>query len=1202
MNNSINQSNIRLCRAVEQHPCLYDRSHASYDKLDAFERAWRDIATACGELVPTCKLRWRNIRTAFTRLVVASPKKRKGNRTRDYHLQEALQFYVPHIQTGIDETSLLESDDETDSVKSRKSTTSTTKQNKAQKDEENEDNAEVVDESALKTNSELLKQQLIKRENTKSCNKDNLGESKDNIANVLKATEDKHNVGETKGGPKDNVEGAKRVQKDEDTKRVQQDKVVDTKKVQKSHVEDTKSDKEEVVSEVSKEQINKNIKNEENMLETIKRMPGRPRRGRKTNEDIQLEDNTGKSVESRPTRKTQSMSKNDINEDSDDAANSLAERPEKTKSSNKISYSAKGKGTFYITPKNSGTKFVIKKNNDSNDNNKTADASENDMEEDVSIRELALVNKSKHNKTNEIDNVDASSDDMPLVSQSRFRRASKRSLDKPTPAQLRVRQKESKTKELKHSTERLKTLGKAAAQLVESPKKQPKPETSVEPNENPATGINSKTRILCRAVVVDPSVISLSDTTTQDVHTKTPPTTAEQPKVSTNECQPQCSPKSKRKLELQNVETTTLARIHQGVQCSLQPTSSDDEFLKTLKPYLHDMNARQKLHFKKKIFESLMEVFDSGSDFPTHDMSHVPNAAAVASATAIIPKQLSSVRDEELRLVRELVAMVQAAKHTTDIQYELAAEVTDTSQQMHMVSSFEKQAPLFTPTTTITSFSSTAAIAPPTLAVRGTPLSTSTPQNTKLRNPTLPNVVTVNNRSIQPQPVSTAATGTITINSSTALSMSPGVQRRVVRKLVKVNADGQVTYSTMPATATSTTEATPNGEVLRRRIYRILPKPSMSNEQGLQHAVTTSGVGTFIVPRTTDVTANIETPRIRVGNNAPPGLTTTASSTTNKQDKNKSSSITVAAGARPLMRRYSVCGALPNAAIERQTTNTNKFITTTANTREAQTVPKITIASRNSPPKMFAKDIFKLPPTSTRSINTSIVTTANANATVTVVVTNTTNSRSTPIVSVSNSSARTVPLTVGFNKFFRGDINTKGTPTSQPNSVAQNSNASPSQVSNSQGIQTSQPRISISSSTPRVSYAHYSNKSQSRVTVSQNPNTSRASNSQNSSTTHSQCPVMQSSSILRGASSSASDNSSPSSPPPPPAFVACNPVKRTYERSSATNAEKRLCSDVEKRNTEEPIEEDMLGLGIIASDAFDVLHIKEEPEDLDFEF
>ncbi|CAD7005871.1 unnamed protein product [Ceratitis capitata] len=139
-------------------------------------------------------------------------------------------------------------------------------------------------------------------------------------------------------------------------------------------------------------------------------------------------------------------------------------------------------------------------------------------------------------------------------------------------------------------------------------------------------------------------------------------------------------------------------------------------------------------------------------------MSHVPNAAAVASATAIIPKQLSSVRDEELRLVRELVAMVQAAKHTTDIQYELAAEVTDTSQQMHMRSRCHQA-----------------------------------------------------------------------YNVASYVSWSG-----------KRGWSGH--YSTMPATATSTTEATPNGEVLRRRIYRILPKPSMSNEQGLQHAVTTSGV------------------------------------------------------------------------------------------------------------------------------------------------------------------------------------------------------------------------------------------------------------------------------------------------------------------------------------------------------------------------
>ncbi|CAD7005873.1 unnamed protein product, partial [Ceratitis capitata] len=51
MNNSINQSNIRLCRAVEQHPCLYDRSQAWCvgDKRSAYESAWSDIAAACGE-------------------------------------------------------------------------------------------------------------------------------------------------------------------------------------------------------------------------------------------------------------------------------------------------------------------------------------------------------------------------------------------------------------------------------------------------------------------------------------------------------------------------------------------------------------------------------------------------------------------------------------------------------------------------------------------------------------------------------------------------------------------------------------------------------------------------------------------------------------------------------------------------------------------------------------------------------------------------------------------------------------------------------------------------------------------------------------------------------------------------------------------------------------------------------------------------
>lgn len=36
--------NAKLCRLVEQYPCMYDRSHLHYLKKDIVEQAWIDIA------------------------------------------------------------------------------------------------------------------------------------------------------------------------------------------------------------------------------------------------------------------------------------------------------------------------------------------------------------------------------------------------------------------------------------------------------------------------------------------------------------------------------------------------------------------------------------------------------------------------------------------------------------------------------------------------------------------------------------------------------------------------------------------------------------------------------------------------------------------------------------------------------------------------------------------------------------------------------------------------------------------------------------------------------------------------------------------------------------------------------------------------------------------------------------------------------
>uniref|UniRef100_A0A1A9US00 MADF domain-containing protein n=1 Tax=Glossina austeni TaxID=7395 RepID=A0A1A9US00_GLOAU len=113
-------------------------------------------------------------------------------------------------------------------------------------------------------------------------------------------------------------------------------------------------------------------------------------------------------------------------------------------------------------------------------------------------------------------------------------------------------------------------------------------------------------------------------------------------------------------------------------------TQFDDYFLSTVKTQMDLMNSRQKLNFKSKVYKSLMEVFDDGSNFPNlNEIIELPPAGA---------PRFHTTTPEELRLMRELVALVQAAKQTpetinaNEIANPVAVspkakEVTDTTMQ-----------------------------------------------------------------------------------------------------------------------------------------------------------------------------------------------------------------------------------------------------------------------------------------------------------------------------------------------------------------------------------------------------------------------------------------------------------------------------------------------------------------------------------------
>ncbi|XP_016966548.1 mucin-5AC [Drosophila biarmipes] len=93
-----------------------------------------------------------------------------------------------------------------------------------------------------------------------------------------------------------------------------------------------------------------------------------------------------------------------------------------------------------------------------------------------------------------------------------------------------------------------------------------------------------------------------------------------------------------------------------GTQTDKPSVFSDEHFLEMIKPQMQEMNSRQKMHFKKKVFQALMETFDDATDFPT--------AGEMQHFNINTPSGFEHVSDPEMRLVRELVSMVSAAKVT----------------------------------------------------------------------------------------------------------------------------------------------------------------------------------------------------------------------------------------------------------------------------------------------------------------------------------------------------------------------------------------------------------------------------------------------------------------------------------------------------------------------------------------------------------
>ncbi|KAH8235193.1 hypothetical protein KR032_010075 [Drosophila birchii] len=100
--------------------------------------------------------------------------------------------------------------------------------------------------------------------------------------------------------------------------------------------------------------------------------------------------------------------------------------------------------------------------------------------------------------------------------------------------------------------------------------------------------------------------------------------------------------------------TSLLKRCERSTQTERPDIFSNEHFLEMIKPSMEEMNARQKMHFKQKVFQALMETFDDATDFP--------EAGELQHFNINTPSGFEHVTTPELRLIRELVSMVSAAK------------------------------------------------------------------------------------------------------------------------------------------------------------------------------------------------------------------------------------------------------------------------------------------------------------------------------------------------------------------------------------------------------------------------------------------------------------------------------------------------------------------------------------------------------------
>ncbi|XP_017109537.2 mucin-17 [Drosophila bipectinata] len=589
---------ILLLRAVAKQPPLYDRTSDNYRKRLPCENSWDIVASETGESVNNCKRQWRQLRNSYTRYVnLSSQRKRNGQRRLSYPLAEELKFLDPHLHLADDGSDLERDSESRDTSLDRTHRAHVITADKAPEDIRSRQDREKVVSQTKKTAVENQDKGAAKENSLeKVLEKPDTVTTTDNF--LTSDTEAEVNVEENSEaeltGFGFNSEAS-----------FQEPQTATSEKP---------SEGDSVESPASQSEFFIKQNNDPHLL-----IIGKKRANIAMDDSRDPLDGSDDDSLPSPSRRARRPIR---------ASMSIKDMPiRRSEMGQRLTRLQRRKSLGGVLQRNSPSPVKLSP-----------------------VPRTSLPNKQGPVM---VKTIASSRDDI---------------FPRPAPLEnvLQKRGVGRPKKVMQPLTQRMKDL--MDQHQSQSPTSSAQPSISVQPKSAMVSKTNTS------GGTITPSSMSISSTTNQKTPenvtmvTFSPITTTISPPVSSPNSQASNTSvgtvltpmvginSTATPLAVQPYKTLT-KRCERSSQTESQELNTDEKFLEMIKPQMMEMNPRQKMMFKKKVFQSLMETFDDATDFP--------EAGELQHFNINTPSGFEHVSDPELRLVRELVSLVCAAKVTS---------------------------------------------------------------------------------------------------------------------------------------------------------------------------------------------------------------------------------------------------------------------------------------------------------------------------------------------------------------------------------------------------------------------------------------------------------------------------------------------------------------------------------------------------------